>query len=34
VVSHEHDFGDDWKPAKMVMAGKKQVFLYVIPTRK
>jgi SAM-dependent methyltransferase len=34
VVSHEHDFGDDWKPARTVMAGRKQVFLYVVPPRK
>jgi SAM-dependent methyltransferase len=34
VVSHEHDFGDDWKPAKTVMAGQKRVYLYVVPVSK
>jgi len=34
VVSHEHDFGDDWKPARTVMAGQKKVFLYVVPAGK
>jgi hypothetical protein len=34
VVSHEHDFGDDWKPSRTVMAGQKKVFLYVVPPRK
>ena len=34
VVSHEHDFGDDWKPAREVTAGGKRVYLYVVPERK
>lgn len=33
VVSHEHDFGADWPPARTVMAGQKKVYLYVVPVK-
>jgi SAM-dependent methyltransferase len=34
VVSHEHDFGADWPPAKQTVVGGKTVYLYVVPPRK
>ena len=34
VVSHEHDFGADWPPAKRIEANGKAVYLYVVPERK
>jgi SAM-dependent methyltransferase len=34
VVSHEHDFGEDWPPAKKIETNGKTVYLYVVPGRK
>ena len=34
VVSHEHDFGPDWLPAKRTETNGKMVYLYVVPARK
>ena len=34
VVSHEHDFGPDWLPAKRTETNGKMVYLYVVPQRK
>jgi len=34
VVSHEHDFGPDWPPAKRTETNGKMVYLYVVPQRK
>ncbi len=34
VVSHEHDFGPDWPPAKQSSINGKTVYLYVVPPRK
>ena len=34
VVSHEHDFGPDWPPAKKIETNGKTVYLYVVPARK
>ncbi|HKY02082.1 MAG TPA: class I SAM-dependent methyltransferase [Burkholderiales bacterium] len=33
VVSHEHDFGSDWPPAKQVVIAGKTVYLYVVPAK-
>ncbi|HKC43965.1 MAG TPA: class I SAM-dependent methyltransferase [Burkholderiales bacterium] len=34
VVSHEHDFGPDWPPAKRIETNGETVYLYVVPERK
>jgi len=34
VVSHEHDFGADWPPAKRIETNGKTVYLYIVPERK
>jgi SAM-dependent methyltransferase len=34
VVSHEHDFGEDWPPARSVEVNGKKVYLYVVPGKK
>jgi SAM-dependent methyltransferase len=34
VVSHEHDFGADWPPAKRIETNGKTVYHYVVPERK
>lgn len=33
VVSHEHDFGEDWPPDKQVVVNGKTVYLYRVPPR-
>ncbi len=34
VVSHEHDFGDDWPPSDRIVVSGKTVYLYRVPPRK
>jgi len=34
VVSHEHDFGPDWPPARRIETTGKTVYLYLVPERK
>ncbi|HKO86892.1 MAG TPA: class I SAM-dependent methyltransferase [Burkholderiales bacterium] len=33
VVSHEHDFGEDWPPTKQVAVNGKTVYLYTVPKK-
>ena len=34
VVSHEHDFGEEWPPARTTDVSGKKVYLYVVPQRR
>ena len=34
VVSHEHDFGEDWPPSKQVVVNGKTVYLYTVPKKR
>ena len=34
VVSHEHDFGEDWPPTRQVVVNGKTVYLYTVPATK
>jgi hypothetical protein len=33
IVSHEHDFGNDWAPEKHLKVGKVDVFLWTVPAK-
>ncbi|MFT3800223.1 MAG: class I SAM-dependent methyltransferase [Burkholderiaceae bacterium] len=34
VVSHEHDFGEDWPPASETVVNGKKIYLYRVPQKK
>ena len=34
VVSHEHDFGEDWPPARKTVVNGKVIYLYRVPAKK